>query len=162
MLFWGTRCLGLMTTKALEYNRRVFLSRPYHLLRLADNCYTQHTILSLIPGEFQYFTSTELFTRRCSVKKVLSKMPQNSQENTYAGVSFLLKLAWGLYLKKRLRHRCFPVSLQNFKEYLFIEHLRWLPLHLLTQNITDHKRFSRHEIYQYKYILCGMIFEYDF
>ena len=27
-------------------------------------------------------------------------MPQNSQENTYAGVSFLLKLAWGLYLKR--------------------------------------------------------------
>ena len=60
--------------------------------------------------------------------------------------------------KKRLRHRCFPVNLlRNFKE-----HLRWLPLHLLTQNITDPKRFSRHEIYQYKYILCGMIFEYDF
>ena len=65
--------------------------------------------------------------------------------------------------KKRLRHRCFSVNLlRNSKEHLFIEHLRWLPLHLLTQNITDHKRFSRHEIYQYKYILCGMIFEYDF
>ena len=75
---------------------------------------------------------------------------------------FFIKVGLRPLFKKRLRHRCFPVSLQNFKEYLFIEHLRWLPLHLLTQNITDPKRFSRHEIYQYKYILCGMIFEYDF
>ena len=45
-------------------------------------------------------------------------MLQNSQENTCARVSFLIKLqAWGLrpatLLKTRLWHRCFPVNFQR-------------------------------------------------
>ena len=35
---------------------------------------------------------TEAVTRRCSVKKVFLKISQNSQENTRARVSFLIKL----------------------------------------------------------------------
>ena len=34
---------------------------------------------------------TETVTRRCSVKKLFLKNSQNSQENTCAGVSFLVK-----------------------------------------------------------------------
>ena len=36
--------------------------------------------------------NTEAVARRCSVRKVLLKILQNSQENTCAGVSFLMKL----------------------------------------------------------------------
>ena len=34
----------------------------------------------------------EVVTRSCSVKKVFLRIPQNSQENTCARVSFLIKL----------------------------------------------------------------------
>ena len=34
--------------------------------------------------------TTEAVTRKCSVKKVFLKIPRNSQENTFAGVSFLI------------------------------------------------------------------------
>ena len=50
------------------------------------------------------------------------KISQNSQENTCARVSLLIKLlAWGL-------HRCFPVDFVKFSRtsFFFIEHLRRL------------------------------------
>ena len=54
--------------------------------------------------------------RRCSVKIVFLEVSQNSQENTCARASFLIKLqAFKVaslrpetLLKKRLWHRCFP------------------------------------------------------
>ena len=48
---------------------------------------------------------TEAVVRRCSVKKVFLKVSQNSQENSCARVSFLIK-----FQKKRLWHRYFPVN----------------------------------------------------
>ena len=42
-----------------------------------------------------------------------SQNSQNSPENTCATVSFLIKLPTTL-LKKRLRHRCFPVNFEIF------------------------------------------------
>ena len=42
---------------------------------------------------FQYNTrGTEVILRRCSIKKVFLEISQNSQENTCARVSFLIKL----------------------------------------------------------------------
>ena len=41
----------------------------------------------------------EAVVQRCSVKKVLLEISQNSQQNTCTRVSFLIKLrAWGLQL----------------------------------------------------------------
>ena len=80
---------------------------------------------------------TEAVARRCSVKKVFLDISQNSQENTYVKVSFLIKLqASGLrpatLLKKRLWRRCFPVNLAKFLRTTFlIEPLRWLLLTIL-------------------------------
>ena len=57
---------------------------------------------------------------------MLLKISQNSQENTLARVSFLIKLlAQGvkLYLKNTLGHRCFPVNFDIFKINYFTEHL---------------------------------------
>ena len=64
----------------------------------------------------------------CSVKKVFLKNSQNSQKNTCARVSFLIKLQASAVFS-RLWHRCFLV---NFVKFLttpfFIEHLRGLLL----------------------------------
>ena len=64
---------------------------------------------------FWWLISTEAVTLKCSVKKVFLKSSPNSQENTYAGVFFSVKLqarsaTLSTLLKKRLWHRCFPVS----------------------------------------------------
>ena len=48
------------------------------------------------------FHSTEAVVRRCSVKKMFLNISQNSQENTCARCSFLIKLqSWRLQLFKR-------------------------------------------------------------
>ena len=60
----------------------------------------------------------EAAARRCSVKKVFLEISQNSQENTCARVSFLIKLQ----------------AFVNFGKFLrtpfLTEHLRWLLLHV--------------------------------
>ena len=74
---------------------------------------------------------SEAVVRRCSVKKVFLKISQNSQENTCARVSFLIKLQApsATLLKKRLWHRCFPVNFVKFLGTLFFtEDLWWLLL----------------------------------
>ena len=91
-----------------------------------------HCYLRDIGLQFMAFHSTGLFlyslkhqkTRgyersrgrhwKCSIRKGILKISHNSQENTCARVTFLLK--------KRLWHRCFPVEI--FKNIFFIEHLR--------------------------------------
>ena len=69
----------------------------------------------------------------CSIKKVFLKISQNSQENTCARVSLLIKLqAWGL-------HRCLPVNFAKFsRTHFFIEHLRWLLLIIWRPSKKEH------------------------
>ena len=73
---------------------------------------------------------TEAFAQRCSVKKLFLEISQNSQENTCARASFLIKLqAPATLLKKRLW--CFPVNFAKFlRTHFLAEHLRWLFLRL--------------------------------
>ena len=62
----------------------------------------------------------------CSVKKVYLEILQNSQENTCARVSFLIKLQVS---KKRLWHRYFLLNFAKFWRTPFIaKHLGWLLL----------------------------------
>ena len=64
--------------------------------------------------------------QRCSIKKVLLDILQNSQESTCARASFLTSYS---FIKKRLWHRCFPVNFATFLRTPFLtEHLRWLLL----------------------------------
>ena len=60
---------------------------------------------------------SEAVAQRCSAKKVLLKVSQNSRENICVGFSFFNKTA-GLrpatLHKKRLRHWCFPVNFAKF------------------------------------------------
>ena len=93
-------------------------------------------------------TDAEAVIRRCSVKKVFLEISQNSQENTCAKVSFLIKLhasphSPATLSKKRLLQRCFPVNFVKFPRTSFtIEHLWWL---LLQINLAEaHSRFKAH------------------
>ena len=62
----------------------------------------------------------EAVAQRCSVKKVFLEISQNSQENTCASVSFLIKLP-GTLLKKRPWYRCFPVNFAKFLRTPFLK-----------------------------------------
>ena len=54
-----------------------------------------------------------------SVKNVILEISQNSQENTCARNSFLIKLqTWDLW---RLLHRCFPVNFAKFLRTPFLQ-----------------------------------------
>ena len=74
----------------------------------------------------------EAVAQRCSVKMmVFLEILQNSQENTCARASFLIKLLArpATLLKMRLWHRCFPVNFAKFQRAPFlIEYLQWLLL----------------------------------
>ena len=72
-----------------------------------------------------FFVFIEAVAQRCSIKKVLLEIPQNSEENTCTRVSFLIKLqAWCLNFAIFLRtsclqstsHRCF-----YFQTFIFIK-----------------------------------------
>ena len=66
---------------------------------------------------------------KCSVKKLLLQISQDSQENTSARVSFLITLQASVclrpstLLKKRLWQRCFPVNFVKFKNTCFYRKL---------------------------------------
>ena len=67
---------------------------------------------------------TEAATGGILLKNVFLEISQNSQENTYVRVSFLVKLqVWGLqlYLKNRLWHRCFLVTFAKFRRTPFLK-----------------------------------------
>ena len=57
--------------------------------------------LTAIEKRMENFQTQEAVTRRCSVKKMFLEISQNSQENTCARVSFLIKLhTWPATLLK--------------------------------------------------------------
>ena len=66
--------------------------------------------------------SPEAVACSCSLKKVFLENLQNSQENTCARVSFLIKLQASAcsLIKKGLWHRCFPVNFAKFQGTLFL------------------------------------------
>ena len=78
--------------------------------------------------------------RRCSVKKAILEILENSQENTCARVSFLIKLQANIIrpaslLKKSIWHRCFSVNFPKFLRTPFLrEQLWWRLLYHLELN----------------------------
>ena len=65
---------------------------------------------------------TEALVRRCSVNKVFLEISQNSQENTSARVSFLIKLQ--NFIKKETMGQVFSFEFFKIsKSTFFIEHL---------------------------------------
>ena len=81
----------------------------------------------------QYKQDSPAVAQRCSVRKVLLKVSQNSKKNTCARVS-LTKLQHKAchFIKKETLHRCFLVNFTKFLRTLFLtEHLRSLLLRIL-------------------------------
>ena len=61
---------------------------------------------------------------RCSVKKLLLKVSQNSQGNTCVRVTFLRTLkAPVTLLIKRLQHMCFPVNFPKFSGAILLQNI---------------------------------------
>ena len=88
----------------------------------------------------------EVVAQTCSVKKVFLEISQNSQENTCARVSFLIKLqaALATLLKNSLWHRCFSVNFAKFVRAPFLtEQVRWLLLAAILLTITVVNIFLR-------------------
>ena len=85
--------------------------------------------------ELWYLTETD--TQRCSVKKVFLKISQNSQENSCARASFLIKLQACNFVKKEILPQVFSCK---FCEILgtpfFIGHLWGLLLYLRDETKT--------------------------
>ena len=76
------------------------------------------------------YRTPEAVVQRCSIKMVLLKISQNSQENISARVSFLIKL--------QASGDSFPVNFPKFlRTPFFTKHLRWLLLLL-----QDHRKIS--------------------
>ena len=98
----------------------MFLS---YLLKFFQNNYS----VELLPIVFS--VKKEEVTQKCSVTKVFLKISQNSQKNTCARVSFLIKLQALVctFINNRLWHRCFLVNFDKLlRAPFFIEHLQWL------------------------------------
>ena len=86
----------------------------------------------------RYFV-TEAVARRCSVKKMFLEISQNSQENTCARASFLIKPKACNFIKKETLHKCFLVNFAKFLRTPFsTEHLPWLLL--LSDEIQNTKK----------------------
>ena len=80
------------------------------------------TILKLHYLIYHYFYFQKQSPRGVLRKKVFLEISQNSQENTWARVSFLIKLQAGacnFIKKKRLGHMCFPKNFAKFLRTLF-------------------------------------------
>ena len=71
-----------------------------------------------------YLKMQKQSSRGVVYKKVFLEISQNSQENTCAEVSFLIKLQvsrLATLLKKRLWHRSFPVNFAKFLRTTFLQ-----------------------------------------
>ena len=67
--------------------------------------------------------NAEAVAQRCSVKKVFLEILQNSRENTCARVTSVIKLQACNFIKKRLRHRCFPMNIAKFLRTLILQNI---------------------------------------
>ena len=77
-----------------------------------------HSSLSYIKGQKQSLGGIKSILSKKSIltKKVFLEISQNSQKNTCATASFLIKLQALAcnFIKRRLWHRCFPADFNNF------------------------------------------------
>ena len=88
-------------------------------------------------------TNTKSSHQRCSIKKVFLEISQNSQKNTCARVSVLIKLQAGL----QQVHSCKNCEIDKN----ILGHLQWLLLSL--QNHFSHKRALTQNEWQFLYVL---------
>ena len=121
-----------------------FLSEPWKPFSHLSQSYKPHYKILALWWKTSLIVKDWLsLHHRCSIKKVFLDISQNSQENTCARVSFLMKLRPATLLKKRLWHRCFPVNFDEFLKTPFLtEHLRWLLLKSIKKKKTSLETIS--------------------
>ena len=81
----------------------------------------------MVHGFTFYFPFLRSIHRRCSVRKDVLEISQDSQENTCARASFLIKLqaSGSNFIKKETLAQVFSCEFcEIFKNAFFIEHLR--------------------------------------
>ena len=134
-VFICPRCLHLPIKSFWRYNYKTFIINLW-ICRISKKKSFKVT--------WKFTNSPEVAAQRCFVKKVFLKTWQDSQENTCARVSFLIKLqVWGqslflnkvaglrpaTLLKRRLWRWCFSVNFSKLLRTLFLKvHRRWLLL----------------------------------
>ena len=112
--------------KQVNYNNRVTISSTY--------IFWQKLNLLTFKASLEEVIVMHAVAGRCIVKKVLSEISQNSQENICVRVSFLIKLqTWVLQLfKKETLAQMFSGEFcKIFKNIFFTKHLQWLALCIL-------------------------------
>ena len=98
-------------------------------LRVLENLFTKLMILAQV-ASYRLLTKNRSSHRRCSVRKGFLEISQNSQGNTCARGSFLIKLqASGLQLyQERDWRRCFPVDFAKLLRKIFLQNTSGLLL----------------------------------
>ena len=93
--------------------------------------FLKNTIHSLLTQSLVILWLAEAATGGVLLGKMFLEISQNSQVNTCDRVSFLIQLqawAWN-FIKKRLWHKCFPVSFAKFLRTFFLQNTSgWLLL----------------------------------
>ena len=115
--FWNFSYASLHCQALYTNNKSKFKTNVYYGLPATSFTLKGFLCISLV----EYFRSThpEVFCKKGVLRNFL-----NSQGNTCARVSFLIKL-----LKKRLWQRCFPANFVKFlRTPFFSEHFLWLLL----------------------------------
>ena len=83
------------------------------------------------PRDLVTLNVSEAVAQMCSVKKMFLEISPNSQENTCARASFLIKFqaSASIFIKKEALAQVFSREFcKTFKSNFFIEHLWWLLL----------------------------------
>ena len=131
-----TLCHGCSPGNLLHIFRTPFQKNTFGGLLLFDNRVIKNDIYMILP--FIYKKSIVLSLRsshrRNSLKKLFLKISQNSQENTCARASFLIKV---------FLHRCFPVNFANFLRTPFLQNTSGRLLRKHVENCY----IKRHHVY---------------
>ena len=76
--------------------------------------------------------------QRCSIKKLLLRISQKSQENTSVGVSFHLCWSPCNFMKRKLQRRYFPVNIADILRTIFLQNTSGrLLLEVKSENISQ-------------------------
>ena len=100
----------------------------YSFISITMQCFTQKSFLPyFLASEATHQSLVRSSHRRCFVRKVFLEILENSQENTCARVSFLIKLQASAcnFIKKETLAQLFCCeSCKIYKDTFFTEHLR--------------------------------------
>ena len=102
--------------KYTDFQRKIIQIASYHSLSLSLSL----SLYFFTIGNYNKKIPQEAVAQRCSVKRVILEIVQNSQENTCARVSFSIKLQTpATLLKRRLWHRCLPANFAKLLRTFF-------------------------------------------